>query len=257
MQITPLTGVIGAEVSEVDLAAALPPDVVAEIDRALRDYKVVVFRDQLAIRPRDLLALAEHFGQPEVERHSTHASFPDVPAVKILVTDGGGFHGRVEDSWHTDGSPRKDTNWTSFLQAIEVPPFGRDTLFADMEAAYVGLSAATRAYVDSLVAVHSWGRQDPDKPPVEHPVVHTDPRTGRKSLYVNRGYTRSIVGMKTDESRALLDFLFLQAHMPEYQLRVTWKPGSIVAWDNQRTQHYVVQDRAYRRVMHRVMVFRS
>jgi taurine dioxygenase len=84
-----------------------------------------------------------------------------------------------------------------------------------------------------------------------------DPGTGRKSLYVNRGYTRSIVGMKTDEARALLDFLFLQAHTPEYQVRVSWRPGDLVAWDNQRTQHYLVQDRKFHRVMHRVMVLRG
>ena len=138
-----------------------------------------------------------------------------------------------------------------------MPPYGRDTMFADMEIAYANLSPPMKTLIDGLTAIHSWGKKMPDAPPVEHPIVYVDPRTGRKSIYVNKVYTRAIKGLRRDESDAILNFLFQQTHVPEHQLRASWKPGTIVVWDNQRTQHYIVQDKPYRRVMHRVMVRRS
>jgi len=256
MEIHPITGHFGAEIDHVDLTRQLDPESVRAIDQAFTDHKVLVFRDQGAVSPRALLALAAHFGTPDVEHHPSHPPVDDIPSVKCLTTDGKGFNGTITDSWHCDGSPRTDTNWTSFLQAIDVPPYGRDTMFADMEAAYDSLSPKMKALLDGLTAIHSWGKARPNEAPVEHPVVHVDPRTGRRSIYVNKVYTRAIKDLRQDESDAILQFLFQQTHIPEHQLRASWRPGTIVAWDNQRTQHYIVQDKPYRRIMHRVMVLR-
>ncbi|HEX4737297.1 MAG TPA: TauD/TfdA family dioxygenase [Allosphingosinicella sp.] len=256
MEVHPITGHFGAEIHDIDLSQPLGPDLIAAIDRAFSDYKVLVFRDQGHVSPQSLLDLGEHFGTPDRDHHPTHAPVDGIDAVKRLVTDGRGFGGMVTDSWHTDASPRRHTDLTSFLQAVDVPPYGRDTMFADMEAAYDNLSPPLKTLLEGLVAVHSWGKARPHEPPVEHEVVFEDPRTGRKSIFVNKVYTRSIKGLRQDESDAILSFLFEQAHIPEHQLRATWKPGTIVAWDNQRTQHYIVQDMPYRRVMHRVMVYR-
>ena len=143
----------------------------------------------------------------------------------------------------------------SILQAVDVPPYGRDTVFADMEAAYEQLSKPMRELLGGLWAVHSWGPQKPDAPPVEHPVILEDAVSGRKTLYVNRAYTRSIAGLRRAESKTLLKYFFSLTHLSELQLRVSWKPGSIVMWDNEKTQHYLVRDLSYRRVMHRVMLF--
>lgn len=257
MEVHPITGHFGAEISDIDLSRPLGPDLVAAIDDAFRDYKVLVFRDQGHVGAQALLDLGSHFGTPDAEHHPSHAPVDGIDGVKRLVTDGLGFGGMVTDSWHTDASPRRHTDLTSFLQAVDVPPYGRDTMFADMEAAYDSLSPPLKALLDGLVAVHSWGKARPHEPPVEHAVVHTDLRTGRNSIFVNKVYTRSIKGLRQDESDAILSFLFEQAHVPEHQLRATWKPGTIVAWDNQRTQHYIVQDMPYRRIMHRVMVYRG
>lgn len=256
MNLHPITGRFGAEVGGIDLAKPLDPELVAEIDRAFSDYKVLVFRDQGHVGPQALLDLARHFGTPDTEHHPSHAPVDGIDAVKRLVTDGRGFGGTVTDSWHTDASPRRHTDLTSFLQAVDVPPYGRDTMFADMEAAYDSLSPPLKALLEGMVAVHSWGKARPNEPPVEHSVIYEDPRTHRKSIFVNKVYTRSIKGLRQDESDAVLSFLFEQAHVPEHQLRASWKPGTIVAWDNQRTQHYIVQDLPYQRVMHRVMVYR-
>jgi taurine dioxygenase len=256
MEVRPITGHFGAEIEGADLSRPLDAASIEAIDQAFSDHKVLVFRDQSRVGPQALLDLASHFGAPDAAHHPTHAPVDGIDAVKRLVTDGRGFGGMITDSWHTDASPRTDTNLTSFLQAVEVPPYGRDTMFADMEAAYDNLSAPLKAMLEGMVAVHSWGKARPHEPPVEHPVIHQDQRTGRKSLFVNKVYTRSIKGLRQDESDFILSFLFEQAHIPEHQLRATWKPGTIVAWDNLRTQHYIVQDLPYRRVMHRVMVFR-
>ena len=256
MQVLPITGHFGVEIKGADLSAPLKPDLVSAIDQWLTQYKVLVFRGQQGVSARDLLALARHFGEPDVEEHHTHPPVDGLAEVKQLVTDGHGFGGRITDSWHCDGSARRDTDWTSFLQAIDVPPFGRDTMFADMEIAYDNLSQPLKTLLDGLTAIHSWGKAMPDEPPVEHPVIYVDPRTGRKSIYVNKVYTRAIKGLRGDESDAILNFLFQQTHVPEHQLRASWEPGTIVVWDNQRTQHYIVQDKPHRRVMHRVMVLR-
>jgi taurine dioxygenase len=256
MRITPLTGYCGAEITDVDLRS-LSPSQAAELDQAITDYKVLAFRDQFDVSPQVLLDVASRFGEPETMPHYKHQPVAGLAAVLALVTDGKGFGGVVTDNWHSDRSPEVETDYVSFLQAIEIPPYGRDTVFADMEAAYENLSAPIRDLLDGLVATFSYGASDPSKPPVEHPVVHVDPRTGRKTLYVNKVYTRAIKGIRQDESEALLALLFRQAHIPEFQCRLAWRPGTIVAWDNQRTQHYIVQDKPHPRVMHRVMVRRS
>ena len=256
MKITPLTGYCGAEVTEVDLRL-LSREEAAELDQAITDYKVLAFRDQLGVSPQDLLDLASRFGEPETMPHYKHQPVAGLAAVLALVTDGKGFGGVVTDNWHTDRSPEVETDYVSFLQAIDIPDHGRDTVFADMEAAFENLSAPIREMIDGLVAIHSYGASDPSKPAVEHPLILADPRTGRKTLYANKVYTRAIKGFRPDESEALLAFLFRQAHIPEYQCRMQWRPGTIVAWDNQRTQHYIVQDKPHPRVMHRVMVRRA
>ncbi len=116
------------------------------------------------------------------------------------------------------------------------------------------LSAPLQNFLDGMTALHSWGTQKPDAPPVEHPVILTDPETGRKTLYVSRIYTRQIVGLRKEESDALLELLFRQALVPELQLRVSWKPGTLTVWDNKRVQHYAVRDRVSDRILHRVMI---
>ena len=256
MKITPLAGYCGAEITEIDLRSLSAAEA-AELDQAITDYKVLAFRDQFGMTPQQLLDVAGRFGEPETMPHYKHQPVAGLAAVLALVTDGKGFGGVVTDNWHTDRSPEVETDYVSFLQAVDVPPFGRDTVFADMEAAYENLSAPIRHMLDGLVAIHSYGASDPSKPAVEHPLVLADPRTGRKTLYVNKVYTRAIKGFRPDESEAILAFLFRQAHVAEFQCRLQWRPGTIVAWDNQRTQHYIVQDKPHSRVMHRVMVRRS
>ncbi|MCZ6889534.1 MAG: TauD/TfdA family dioxygenase [Gammaproteobacteria bacterium] len=253
LQTTPLTGTLGAKVSNVDLLQH-DPQLVDEIKHALREYKVLVIPGQETLTPDALLSFAENFGTAERAEHPNWDDVPGHVGVKLLDTRNYPSGPGVGDSWHTDGATRDSTQWFSFLHAKSVPPYGRDTLFADMEAAYQRLSKPLQEFLEGLSALQSWGISKPEAPPVEHPVILTDPDTGRKTLYVNRLYTTRIVGLRDEESDALLELLFRQVSVPELQLRVSWQPGTLTIWDNERTQHYLVRDRQSDRVMHRVMV---
>lgn len=249
MSVTRLTGTFGAQINGLDLSG----DVGRyrdDLEDLVGQHKLLVFRDQHAVDPRALVRLASLFGEPETAPHPTHRDIDGVAAVKVLTSNGTG----TEDTWHTDGSTRENTSWLTVLQAISIPECGRDTLFADAEAIYDRLSVPFRTMLEGLTAQHSWGIQKPDAPPIDHPLVTTNPRTGRKRVYVSRVYTRSILELTGPESRAMLEFLFAQATIPEVQCRVRWEPGTIVMWDNEATVHYLVQDFDFPRVLHRIMV---
>lgn len=253
LQTTPLTGTFGAKLTNADLLQ-YDDRFVNEVKAALQEFKVLVVPNQSHLTPDGLLRFAEEFGDAERVKHPNWDDVPGHVGVKLLATKDYPTGPDVADSWHTDGPPRHNTQWFSFLHAQQVPPFGRDTLFADMTAAYRRLSPPMQTFLETLTALNSWGASNPDAEPVEHPVILTDPDSGVKSLYVNRLYTRQILGVRPEESRLLLDYLFQQTNVPELQLRVSWEPGTLTMWDNEKTQHYVVRDQPADRVMHRVMV---
>ena len=154
----------------------------------------------------------------------------------------------------------------SILYLTVVPPDGGgDTAFASMYAAYDALSARMKAHLDGLTAVHDGGhvytrpsfdaRADRELPRAEHPVVRTHPVTGRKALFVNRGFTTRILGLPAAESAALLDYLFRHVETPEFQCRFAWRPHSVAFWDNRCAQHRAIFDyRPHRRYGHRVTI---
>ncbi|MFD5813587.1 TauD/TfdA dioxygenase family protein [Streptomyces sp. NPDC127038] len=261
--IRPLTPHIGAEIDGVDLSRPIGEDLAQELEQALLEWKVIFFRDQHAFDPQSQLALSGLWGKPEV-----NPFFPkgDIAGVSRLAKDAMAIG--TENIWHSDHSFMAAPALGSILRAVEVPPAGGDTQWADMAAAYDNLSARTRARIEGLTAVHdwvpSWGAMMTESqitafrdalPPVEHPVVVRHPRTGRKLLYVNEPFTTRIVGLSDSESRDLLDELVLQARIPEYQVRFRWQPGSVAIWDNIATQHYAINDYyPQRRVMERIAI---
>lgn len=164
-----------------------------------------------------------------------------------------------ENVWHSDVTWREKPSLGSILRAIEIPPIGGDTLFADMYAAYDGLTDEIKAKIEGAVALHDFAHfrkimakqgKTPEEieafnklyPMMEHPVVRTHPETGRKAIYVNVAFTQHIVGMDRAESDALLKHLYAQAAIPEYQCRFRWQPHSIAFWDNRASQHYAASD---------------
>ncbi|MBR7833427.1 TauD/TfdA family dioxygenase [Actinospica durhamensis] len=259
----PLTGHIGAEVEGVDFDAALDAELAAELRAALAEWKVLFFRDQHEFDHAAHLALAAIWGEPEP---NPFFGKTETAGISRLAKDASTI--ATENIWHSDHSFMAAPARGSILRAVEVPAAGGDTLWADMGAAYDNLTQELKDRLEGLRAVHdwepSWGQaMTPDQiaalrplqPGAEHPVVVRHPVTGRKTLYVNRPFTTHIVGMPEAESEELLRELFLQARVPEYQVRFRWQPGSVAIWDNIATQHYAINDyHPQRRVMERIAI---
>ncbi|WP_411108891.1 TauD/TfdA dioxygenase family protein [Streptomyces sp. c-19] len=263
LDVSPLTPHIGAEISGVDLTGRMGEELAAELRQALLEWKVLFFRNQRDFTPEHHLALAGVWGVPEA-----NPFFPESETAGVSRLAKDAMAVGQENIWHSDHSFMAAPALGSVLRAVEVPPSGGDTMWADMGAAYDNLSEEMKARVEGLTAVHdwvpSWGSVMTEEqiahfrqslPPVEHPVVVRHPQTGRKLLYVNEPFTTRIVGLSDEENRELLDALVLQARIPEYQVRFRWQPDSIAIWDNIAVQHYAINDYyPRRRVMERIAV---
>ena len=254
LEVRPLTPTIGAEIHGIDLRQPLDAVTLSEVRAALLDWKVLFFRDQ-DITTGQHLAFARNFGELEV--HPFAPEKPGYPEV-LAITHDRERPGK-ENTWHSDVTWRLEPSLGSVLRALEVPEVGGDTLFADMYAAYEGLSDEVKTKIEGKSAIHDFenfrrglrkkGKSESEieeynkkYPPAEHPVVRTHPETGRKGLYVNAAFTQYIVGMERAASDALLTHLYAQAAVPEYQCRFRWGVNSIAFWDNRASQHYAVSD---------------
>ena len=251
---TPDTRCFGAEVSGGRLVDAEP----GWLSAVLAEHLVVVARGQ-HLTHAEQVEVARSLGEP-TPAHPVVPGHPDHP--EILVLDGAA--GGRNAQWHTDVTFVAAPPAASVLVADHVPPSGGDTTWADLRGAYDTLSAPLRAAVDELVAVHRitplayWGepadtamsRDDAEAllanartvPPVSHPVVRVHPVTGRRSLFVNPGFTSHVLGLSRIESDHLLALLYAHATRPEATLRHRWQPGDVVIWDNRATMHYAVDD---------------
>jgi len=158
------------------------------------------------------------------------------------------------EGWHTDVSCDPEPPMGTILYIKRCPPKGGDTLFASMYAAYEALSERMRTYLSGLTAIHdgehvyrglfdNHGQAErATYPRAEHPVVRTHPVTGKKALFVNRGFTTRILGIPIDESDAILRYLYEHMENPLFQCRFRWQPSSIAFWDNRCTQHRAMWD---------------
>ena len=245
-----LTPIIGAEISGVDLSAPLSNHQMSEIHRALAENAVIFFRDQ-DMTPEQHLSFGRNFG--ELHSHPAAPHFAGHPELMIIRADKDSPRANGE-AWHSDVSCDPEPPMGSILYIKQCPPKGGDTLFASMYSAYEALSDRMKVYLDGLTAVHdgepvyrgmyaNLGMQDkPVYPRAEHPIIRTHPVTGRKALYVNRGFTTSIVGVPRDESAGILAYLFDLSEDPLFQCRFRWRENSVAFWDNRCTQHRAMWD---------------
>ena len=245
-----LTPIIGAEIGGVDLSQPLANRQREEIHRALAENLVIFFRDQ-HITPQQHLAFGRLFGELHIHPAAPHA--PGEPALMVIHADKDSPRANGE-GWHSDVSCDAEPPMGSILYIRTCPPNGGDTLFANMYAAYEALSDRMKAYLDGMVAVHdgedvyrglyaNYGVADrPAYPRAEHPVVRTHPVTGKRALYVNRGFTRGLLGVPRDESDGVLRYLYEHMENPLFQCRFRWSENAIAFWDNRCTQHRAMWD---------------
>jgi taurine dioxygenase len=263
--VAPLAGALGAEIRGVDAGADLADETVAEIRRAWLDHCVVFFRDQ-ALTPERFLAFARRIGEPvEYPFVKGIDGYPEIIEVSKLPGETVNFGG----IWHSDTVYLERPPMGTMLVAREIPPYGGDTLYSSMYAAYEALSPGMKRVLEGLRAVNTSaladvsktredrmrdaGTQDEREFVSEHPVVRTHPETGRKALYVNVAHTARFVDMTEDESRPLLRYLFEHSVRPEFTCRFRWRVGSLALWDNRCAMHNPVNDyHGFTRTMHRI-----
>lgn len=259
-----LSGSIGARVSGVDLAHLDEPGAIAALRTALLDH-LVIFLEAQTLSPQRLVEVASWFGDPMA--YPQLPGLPEAPLVTVVLKreDEREAFGGV---WHSDTTYLEHPPLGTLLYAVEVPPHGGDTLFANQYLAYETLSPALRRTLRGLGAVSSSVKAEVSRTredrlrehgtqarqlEAEHPVVRRHPQTGRAALYVNRAHTVRFAGWSEDESRGLLDFLHAHQVRPEFTCRWRWSPGALAIWDNRCVQHLPINDyHGHRRRMHRV-----
>jgi taurine dioxygenase len=258
-RVSPLTGVLGAEIEGIDLGKPLDPETQKALEEAWMEHQVLFFRDQ-ALSVDQHKAFARKFGDLHV--HPVLQQMADQGHPEIVVLESDEKRPYVADRWHSDVTFEKCPPLGSILRAVAVPETGGDTMWANMYAAHDALSDTMQGLLSGLTAFHDGGgfariakddsqRRDLEsRQTAEHPVVRTHPVTGRKALFVNSVFTKRIVGMKAAESRALLGFLCDHLASPDFSCRFRWRKNSIAMWDNRCTQHRVVADAvpSYRRM---------
>ncbi|MCP5026329.1 MAG: TauD/TfdA family dioxygenase [Actinomycetia bacterium] len=259
VEIQPLSVHTGAEISGVDLSRPLPPEQVEAVRAALLQWQVVFFRDQ-DLDHDGQMALAHQFGVPTPGHvvfggEETH---PGVYSIAKFRTANSG-HGppllRPWTGWHTDITAAVNPPGQSILRGDIVPPYGGDTQWTNLVAAYRALSPTMRGFLDGLRGIHRFapatGRSASDDYRAsvgrntlvsEHPLVRVHPETGERILFISPGFLKSVVGLTPRESQNLLELLWEHSVLPEFTVRFRWEPGSVAFWDNRSTAHLAPRD---------------
>jgi taurine dioxygenase len=262
--VEPLDAPLGAVITGVDTGARLSDRDFRIIEQALLDHLAVVFdvREDFDW----LLDFGRRFG-PLVPHILTQFHHPRTPEMSIISANMDDAESRTTAKpagafWHSDLSYCRDPSDAIFLYATHVPSDGGDTLIANMQRAYEALPSSLRNAIEGLTATHRYGwggkgaitEPDPERraqyPDVEHPVVRVHARTGRRSLFVNPGYTMCINGVPRDEGDAMLDELFAHIAKDAFCYRHRWTAGQLVGIDNRATLHCAMAD--YREPMRKL-----
>ena len=283
--VRPTGAALGADIEGVDLSRQLAADTVDAIKKAWGDHLVLRFRGQQLNDDR-LMRFSAHFGELDLA--------PVIAAARVKTADGGevelieegpryvsvisniiengkaiGALGAYELIWHTDMSYNQEPPCASALYALEVPPSGGDTGFANMYLAYERLPETLRRQVEGRLCRHDSSRNsagelrrgmkevtDPrEAPGASHPIVRTHPVTGRKALFLGRRRNAYIEGMALEDSEQLLDELWRHATRPELTWYQQWRVGDLVMWDNRCALHRRDEfDPQSRRLMHRTQI---
>ena len=277
IRIRNLDAALGAEVGGIDLSGAIPPADIDAIETAWRERLVVVFHDQSLSDPQ-LIAFSRNFGEldppgPNPYGEPFNKEHPELNVISNVVENGKpmGNLGDGEAVWHADMTYVEVPPKAAMLHALEVPPpeAGGNTYFANMFAAYETLPAELKKAVEGKTAVHDASRNSAgllrkgfkevsdvsQTKGAHHPLVRTDPATGRKALFLGRRPSAYVLGLGVAESEALLDALWAHATQPRFAMCHEWKVGDVLMWNNLSVLHRRDPfDPKTRRVMHRSQI---
>jgi alpha-ketoglutarate-dependent taurine dioxygenase len=269
VDVRPLSTHTGAEIPGVDLSSDLDDGTIRRIRDALLRWKVVFFRGQHLTRDAHV-ALGSRFGLVAPAHPTLPARFPERPEILVLEKDplsDAPDGSAIDHRWHTDVTYVEAPPMGSILRAVDVPPYGADTEWTNLAAAYATLSEPLRSMIDGFTAVHEnvlhlvRGEPTPlmrafmaTRLRALHPVVTVHPETGERMLYVNPDYTSHIVELSRRESHHVLACLNEHLTGREFTVRFRWEPGDVAFWDNRSTAHVAPNDvpEGYHRVMERI-----
>ena len=273
MKITPLSKVMGAEVTGVDLTRPLSAADRDQLYKAFLDHLLVCVRDQRFADIGTFLEAARNFGEPKVQ-HMDSYRLEEHPEAGVVSSD----DRDVKDGkriirgtmFHTDESFIAEPPKATVLYAVDVPGKGGDTRYVNMRAAYEALDDEKKARIEKLIAVHYYGKKRAGRkvpsltdeqmkttPPVPHPVVRTHDESGAKALYVHETMTDYIADMEPAASETLLRELYDHStRNPDFQYHHKWRTGDFVIWDNRATLHAATADYAddEKRLLWRTMI---
>ncbi len=269
MDVSPLSGALGAEVIGADLNALSDAEF-ETVYTAFLEHQFVAIRGQ-DLAPDDLICVALRFGEisdyPFAKGMENHPQITEIIKEPDQTSNFGGM-------WHSDTTYLPEPPMCTVLYAVETPERGGDTLFADMYRAFDQLSGGLKETLRKLRGVSTSNLNaaslrgdhltsgsmratgvEPGTLQALHPVVQTHPETGREALYVNPAHTARFENMTVAESKPMLDFLFAHSIRPEFTSRLSWEPGTFVVWDNRCSQHCAINDYdGHRRVMRRITI---
>jgi taurine dioxygenase len=270
-----LDAALGAEVGGIDLSGPMAQDDVKAIEEVWRDRLVVLFRRQELSDPQ-LIAFSRNFGEldppgPNPYGEPFNKEHPELNVISNVVENGKpiGNLGDGEAVWHADMTYVDVPPKAAMLHSLEVPPTGGNTYFANMFAAYETLPADLKTATAGKIAVHDASTNSAgmlrkgykkvtdvrDVVGARHPLIRTDPRTGRKALFLGRRPNAYVLGLDVPDSEALLDALWAHATQPRFAMCHEWKVGDLLMWNNLSVLHRRDPfDPRSRRIMHRSQI---
>jgi len=274
MDVRPIAGALGAEIYGANLKDRDDSPMWQELRQAFLEYHVIAVRGQ-DMSPADLMRVGGKFGEPA---HYPFAKGMDgFPLVTRIVKEKD-ERDAFGNNWHTDTMYLEKPPRATLLYAVETPPKGGDTIYANTAAAYDTLSDGMKQLIEGVIGVNNGAMkhrrggpraahfagiggmalQNTEKAEdyeSRHPIVRTHPETGRKALYVTALHTLHLDGMTEEESRPLIQYLNDHCIENEFTCRVRWEPGQLTIWDNRCTMHNAVNDyHGSRREMYRLIV---
>jgi taurine dioxygenase len=266
MKVTPLSPSMGAAIEGIDLSSGISAEQAREIRAIWLENQVIVIRGQ-TLTPAIQIEIACAFGEPDHYPFLKGLEgYPEITPVLKREDEARNFGG----IWHTDTIYQPTPPMATMLYALELPPVGGDTLFANQYLAYEQLSDGLKQTLKGLKLVSRSDNKDTAETRAArikesgvklnsdslsgcHPVIRTHPETGRKSLYVSPGHSGNFEGWSEKESAALLSYLHNYQIAEEFRCRHVWQIGDLAVWDNRCVLHYPVNDyHGHRRLLHRI-----